>query len=97
MEIFILGFYMYRFYNHNIFYSKIIELYNETIKKNLVKILFDVDNEFLHIILNYFYRSMSMSEYEKENFDYGDDKMIKKIEKEMLGLIEKSKNFCKTV
>ena len=40
---------------------------------------------------------MSMSEYEKENFDYGDDKMIKKIEKEMLGLIEKSKNFCKTV
>ena len=97
MEIFILGFYMYRYYNHNIFYNKIIELYNETIKKNLVKLLIDIDSEFLHIILNYFYRSMSMSQYEKENFDYGDDKMIKKVEKDILGLIEKSKNFCKTV
>ena len=97
MEIFILGFYMYRFYNHNIFYNKIIELYNETIKKNLVKLLIDIDSEFLHIILNYFYRSMSMTHDEKENFDYGDDKMIKKVEKDILGLIEKSKNFCKTV
>jgi len=97
MQIFIIAFYMYRYYNYNLFYNKITELYNETIERNIIKILIEIDNEFLHIILNYFYKAMCLTEDEKDNFDYKDAIMIKRIEKKVLGLIERSKNFCKTV
>jgi len=85
--------FMLRYYNCNIFYKKIEELYEPTMQNTINKLLFDMDNEFIYILVHYFYRCFGMNEYERDNFNVKDNEFSERMEKQILSMIRKCKNM----
>jgi serine/threonine protein kinase len=70
LNLVICAYFMYYYGNYNILYSFIKETYTRELINDIFNIIIKTKNQYLTIIIHYFYKSFGMSEEEKERFDY---------------------------
>ena len=69
LNLVICAFYMYHYFNCNILYSKVKELYTREKLDAIFDILCNEDNDYVTIIMHYFYLTFGMTLDDKERFD----------------------------
>ena len=72
LNLCICGYYMYTYCRLNILCHEIKKLYNSEIIDKVIYLIFELDNEYITIILHYFYISFDMKYTEKQRFNIDD-------------------------
>jgi hypothetical protein len=90
LNIITIACYMYRYYDHNIFNERAIELQDLSLLPYIHDLLFEVKSGFITIILHYFHKILGISKFEKDNFNYDDKKTIEIMKSNLLILMNKA-------
>lgn len=69
LNLVICAFYMYHYFNYNILCDKVRELYTREKLDAIFVILCDEENDYVTVIMHYFYLTFGMTLQEKQDFD----------------------------
>lgn len=90
LNVVICAYYLHYYYNNNILHKFIKDLYTREKLMTIFDILFEKPNEFLTIVMHYFYQSFGMLESDIEAFDIYNKYHVNSLQKNIVKMIKAS-------
>ena len=76
LNLLVLAFFLFHYHKYNFLHQVIKEKYSPELFENVFSVLFETTNEYLTVILHYFYRPFGLSEVEKDAFEPTDNSIF---------------------
>ena len=96
LNVVICAYYLHYYYNNNILHKFIKDLYTREKMETIFDILFEKPNEFLTIVMHYFYQSFGMLESDIKAFDIYNKYHVNSLQKNIVKMIKASCHITKS-